>query len=210
MMKQKAYNLFKEKLFASKLKPGQFVTQSELTKLLDVPVGALREALQKLEAEELVRVIPQRGIQIAEINVKLVKEAFQLRMFLEKEAVRYFTQNAPDEVIEKLESEAGGIIERAKNEISEQLKNDAQRFDFAFHETIVDAVGNSLLSNVYRVNYDKIKVIWLETVYPPERIIPAMEEHLEVIRAMKGREPETAAAAMEKHLIISKNRALGI
>ena len=41
----------------------------ELCELLDVPLGPTREALKRLEAESLVRLIPQRGIQIADIGL---------------------------------------------------------------------------------------------------------------------------------------------
>ena len=59
-----------------------------MAKLLDVSIGPLREAIQQLMWEELVHVHPQRGIQIAQTNIKQVREAFQLRKILEKEAVR--------------------------------------------------------------------------------------------------------------------------
>jgi len=68
LMREVAYERFKVQLFKRNLVPGQFVSQGELCELLDVPLGPTREALKRLEAESLVRLIPQRGIQIADMD----------------------------------------------------------------------------------------------------------------------------------------------
>ena len=93
-MREVAYERFKAQLFKRNLVPGQFVSQGELCALLDVPLGPTREALKRLEAESLVRLIPQRGIQIADIGVTLIHEAFEFRAILELAAVRHFAQTA--------------------------------------------------------------------------------------------------------------------
>ncbi len=76
--------------------PGQFVSQGELCELLDVPLGPTREALKRLEAESLVRLIPQRGIQIADIGVTLIHEAFEFRTVLELAACAASSTRADD------------------------------------------------------------------------------------------------------------------
>ena len=87
-MREVAYERFKEELFKRRLAPGQFVSQGELCALLDTPLGPTREALKRLEAESLVRLIPQRGIQITDIGVTLIHEAFQFRTILEADPAR--------------------------------------------------------------------------------------------------------------------------
>ncbi len=211
LLKQKAYQRFKEKLFKLSLKPGQFVTQNDLSQLLEVPVGALRDAIQKLEMEGLVSVIPQRGIQITEMNIKRIKDAYQVRTFIENEAIRYFTKNANPAVIEKLEKSLIDIITRHQSgDTSKEFLSESLSVDYAFHETIIDEVGNELLSNTFRQVFDKIRIIWLDSSFPLRRVLPAMQEHMEIIRAIKKNDPELAAAACEKHLTTSMMRALGI
>src|SRR6187397_1634880 len=96
LMREVAYERFKAQLFKRNLVPGQFVSQGELCELLDVPLGPTREALKRLEAENLVRLIPQRGIQITDIGVKLIREAFEFRIVLEVAAIRRFVKTADD------------------------------------------------------------------------------------------------------------------
>ena len=81
-----AYAKLKEKLFAGELSPGQFISQRQLVKLIDVPLGPVREALQRLEADGLVQIAPQRGIQFNEASLQFIRNTYQLRLFVEKEA----------------------------------------------------------------------------------------------------------------------------
>src|SRR5256885_14537020 len=103
LMREVAYERFKAELFKRNLAPGQFVSQGELCELLDVPLGPTREALKRLEAESLVRLIPQRGIQITDIGVTLIHEAFEFRIVLETAAIRRFVHSAADATLDELE-----------------------------------------------------------------------------------------------------------
>ena len=64
------------------------MSQRELAALTGLPLGAIREVIPRLEAEGLLVTVPQRGLQIANVDVKLVRNAFALRLALEKEAAR--------------------------------------------------------------------------------------------------------------------------
>ena len=63
-VKKAAYDTFQQALLQGKLRPGQVLSQKDLVVLLDLSIGALRELLPRLEAEGLLHVMPQRGIQI--------------------------------------------------------------------------------------------------------------------------------------------------
>ena len=90
MLRLEAYEKFRERLLSGEIKPGQFVTQRELAKLVGVPVGAAREAIQRLEFESLLKVYPRRGIQVTEATARLIRNAYGFRMLIEKDAVRHF------------------------------------------------------------------------------------------------------------------------
>jgi len=117
-MREIAYERFKAELFKRNLAPGQFVSQGELCELLDVPLGPTREALKRLEAESLVRLIPQRGIQIADIGVTLIHEAFEFRAVIELAAMRRFVVEASDATLDELERSTRAVLTRMKDTAS--------------------------------------------------------------------------------------------
>jgi len=209
--RDKAYQKFRDAIFNRTFNPGQFLTQAEIIKELGISLGPLRDAAKRLEWEELILVIPQRGLQIALPNIKNIKEAFQLRIILEKEAVRSFTKNPSRAVLEKLESTTRKLaVKRPEPSRAEGILNDALEVDYSLHIALIDEMKNDQLRNFYQVIIDKVRVAWLSTSYTHEIIQPVMEEHIDVIEAVKFGDPELAAQAMEKHLNQSLRRIMGV
>ena len=93
-LREKAYHSFTRHLLAREIRAGQFVSQRELVEITGLPLGAIRELIPRLEAEGLVRTVPQRGMQIAHVDLNLIKDAFQFRLFLECQAVAIFAVDA--------------------------------------------------------------------------------------------------------------------
>ncbi len=211
LMREVAYDRFKAQLFKRNLVPGQFVSQGELCELLDVPLGPTREALKRLEAESLVRLIPQRGIQIADIGVTLIHEAFDFRSIIELAAVRRFAAEAPQAAIDALERDTTAVLERLDGGANDdpRLIDAALQVDWGMHNQMVEAMGNRITMNAHQQNFDKIRMIRLHGRSP--RYLPmALEEHLKVIAALKARDPDKAAAALQEHLKGAEHRALGL
>ena len=128
-MREVAYERFKTELFKRNLTPGQFVSQGELCELLDVPLGPTREALKRLEAESLVRLIPQRGIQITDIGVTLIHEAFEFRTILEVAAALADLETRTTAILRRLD---GG------NNADPRLLDAALQVDWGMHDLIVE------------------------------------------------------------------------
>jgi DNA-binding GntR family transcriptional regulator len=211
LMREVAYERFKAQLFKRNLVPGQFVSQGELCELLDVPLGPTREALKRLEAESLVRLIPQRGIQIADIGVALIRDAFEFRTILELAAVERFVKRASEATLERLEHATRTTLERlsASATPDTRLLDAALQVDWGMHNLIVESVGNPILTAAHQQNFDKIRMIRLHGRSP--RYLPlAMEEHLAVLQAMRRRDAPAAAAALKEHLACAERRALGL
>jgi len=114
-LRERAYESFTHHLLSRDVRPGQFISQRRLVELTGLPLGAIREAIPRLEAEGLIKTVPQRGLQVAHIDINLIREAFQFRIFLEKEAVALFTRSASDAAIAKLLKQHRDIAEAAEN-----------------------------------------------------------------------------------------------
>jgi DNA-binding GntR family transcriptional regulator len=88
---------------------------------------------------------------------------------------------------------------------------EAEATDLMLHEAIIDHLGNEIISNAYRVNWIKIKLIRLaETrLYVP--MIPSvMGEHMRIIEAIERRDEDEAARAIADHIGIARRRAVNI
>src|SRR5258708_303491 len=110
-LRKLAYDRFKTALFERRIEAGAFVSQSELVALLGVPLGPLRDALQALQAEGLVTIRARSGIEIAKADYSLVRNTYQLRLMLERHAVRYFAETGPMDQIEAMEAQHRSFAE---------------------------------------------------------------------------------------------------
>lgn len=210
-LRWQAYERFQQELLSSNIRPGQFVSQRELAELTGLPLGAIREVIPRLEAEGLLVTVPHRGMQIANVDVKLVRNAFQLRLALEKEAAAQFATSATDDQLAALEAAHRDILKRAARGITPALLDAAQAVDWGLHDMMIDALGNEIVSAIYRVNSLRIRLIRLgQVTLNAEALRPAMNDHLTLLAALRTRDPQQATAAIEAHLTHARNRALGL
>lgn len=210
-LRWQAYDRFQQQLLAANIRPGQFVSQRELAALTGLPLGAIREVIPRLESEGLLLTVPQRGLQIANVDVKLVRNAFQLRLVLEKEAAAQFASSVTDAQLDALEAAHRSIVRRAARNVTPTLLDAAQAIDWGLHDMMIDALGNEIVSAIYRVNSLRIRLIRLDRVtLSADSLKPAMAEHLTILAALRARDPSRAVAAIEAHLNHARNRALGV
>lgn len=211
-LRERAYDRFTERLLARDIQPGQFVSQRELVEMTGLPLGAIRELIPRLESEGLIRTVPQRGMQVAHVDIDLVRNAFQFRLFLEREATALFTRNAGDEEINRLLAAHRDILARAgQGPIDRALITDAEQVDQSLHHAVIDHLDNAIISEAYRVNWIKVHLTRnYETRMLPAIVVTVMNDHLRVIEAMARRNADDAVAAMTDHINNARNRAMGL
>ncbi|KAA9361872.1 GntR family transcriptional regulator [Ochrobactrum quorumnocens] len=210
-LRDKAYQSFTQHLLARDFHPGQFVSQRQLVTMTGLPLGAIRELIPRLEAEGLIKTVPQRGLQIAHIDLNLIREAFQFRLFIEKEAIAIFCQAASDELLRSLRAEHENTLNRAMNEgETPELEEQAQNIDWSLHDTIVGSLDNEIIWRAYQTNTIKMRLINQERFRITGRVIPVMQEHLSVLSAIETRDPQTAMDAIAVHINNARKLALHI
>jgi DNA-binding GntR family transcriptional regulator len=210
-LRARAYESFRQQILRAHIRPGQFVSQRELVQLLDMPLGAVRELIPRLEAEGLLRTVPQRGLQIAHVDLKLIHNAFQLRAMLEREAALHFVQSVSDADLADIEQAHLDVVHQAEaGPITDALLTQATSVDWGLHDLMIDTLGNELISQTYRINSLRVRLIHLErSTLSAEVLLPAMQEHLNLIDALKSRDPASVASKVAFHIHSAHQRVLG-
>ncbi|MDP4301274.1 GntR family transcriptional regulator [Leptothrix discophora] len=211
-LRERAYENFQQQIVEAHIRPGQFVSQRELMQLLDMPLGAVRELIPRLEAEGLLRTVPQRGLQIVQADITLVNNAFGLRRLIELEAARRYVETVSGTELDAVEAAHRAIVERARSgPIDDALLNDATAVDWGLHDRMVDALGNALVSQTYRINSLRVRLIRLEgSLLSADALLPAMEEHLWFLTALRRRDAPAVLARLGHHIDSAHRRVLGL
>ncbi len=211
MMRTDVYDQLKERLFTGELRTGQFVSQRELATLLGATLNPVREAIRKLEAEGLINVYAQKGIQIIEGGPKAINDAYDYRQLLEANAIRYFARHADEATIDATLEKIKSAIDVLKN----NLTNAAVRWkvldnDYEFHKDLVDFQDNAIISKHYSLNAARLRLFRVSIGQPLQRLDEAAHEHLDILDACRARDSELAARRLAQHIEISREHALGI
>jgi DNA-binding GntR family transcriptional regulator len=211
MMRTEVYRQFKQCLFSGELKPGQFVSQRELASLFGAPLSPVREAIRQLECEQLIRVFPQRGIQIVESDPKTINDGHDYRLLLEASAVRNFARNAPADSIALIRRQTETALETLLGEPDNKaVLKAAMETAWDFHEAIVDFQGNSIISHHYRLNSARIRLFRSSSEQPRNFLAPSMRHHLRILDACARHDEDEAVRLIAEDIETSRAIILGL
>ncbi len=212
-LSQLAYVRFKESLFDRRIRTGAVLSQAELGEILGVPLGPLREAVQVLESEGLLTVMPRSGIRIFKPDMKRFRDVFQLRRIIEVEAVMRFVEHPVEALLDRLErshTEHLARVEATPDALG--LVDATTAVDRELHRVLVDALDNPIVAGVYERAVWQINLVRLDSDYALSVVLirRTMQEHLRIIAALRRHDPEAARGAMEDHLVQTMRRAIGV
>lgn len=131
------YNILKSNILSLNLKPGDQISEQEISKQLNVSRTPVREAFISLSKEELVKVLPQRGTIITKIDLEQVEEARFIRENLEKAVIELAVDRIDSDTIKVLE----GNIYKQKEALMADAYACMMDYDQEFHKTIFEAVN---------------------------------------------------------------------
>ena len=211
MMRADVYDQLKERLFAGELRTGQFVSQRELAALLGATLNPVREAIRKLEAEGLINIYAQRGIQIIEGDPKAINDAYNYRLLLEQNALRLFATTASKEIILRIIDDVeDSLAALAKSPEDRKVRLVVLDCDYEFHKKLIDFQANEIISKHYSLNAARLRLFRTNLGEPLERLEVAAKEHLEILSACLERNADLAAQRLADHIEISREHTLGV
>lgn len=195
---ESVYATIKEKIVTCELPPGAIIDQSALIEELGVSKTPIREAINALEMEGLLIVVPRRAVIVSSISINEIGHIYTVRETLEPLIARMATVEAE---MEKLESYAD-IFRREEPDY--RL---ITRTDFEMHCYFAQKSGNPYFARLMENVLSQNRRIVALGARIPDRLRGSNAEHLEVIERMMARDAEGAEAAMRRHIASARNVA---
>lgn len=195
-LKEVIYQEVKSKILNLDYKPGQMISETEISELLNVSRTPVREVFIRLSYEKLLDIFPQKGTFVTLIDLAFVKESVYMRSILERQIINEII----DHGIKELPSEVKKNIRLQKdlvendNDIVEflELDNDFHRiiFQMAKHETIWDIISTT------RIHYNRFRVL---KMYEPQMFRKVFNEHCEIIKIIENADKSSCEAILKEH-----------
>lgn len=188
--------------------PGARLGEVELADAIGVSRTPVREALRHLSAEGLVEITPNKGARVVAWSEAELEQVFDLRAQVEGLAARLAAQRATDEQLEGLHRLAARHL-LATEDVDHRDLDLIYRLNSDFHGAVVAAVGGSSLPAVLgSLVHTAVLFRTLHTFDEPAMLRSA-HHHVELVAAMRARDPEWAESVMRSHLLSARASLLG-
>jgi DNA-binding GntR family transcriptional regulator len=199
---ERVHHYLRQEILANRLPPGTELGEVALAESLGVSRGPVREALGRLATEGLVTVRPRRGAVVSSLSKQEFLEAYQVREALEMLAIRLAVPRMTPQ-----------LLERAERLVAEMqacaARDDVDGFfeaNAAFHETLVDASGNSRLKETYRQLVEQMGRYRRRSLALRGSLRRSIAEHRTILRAVKSGDAERAAHLLSEHIRVPQRR----
>ena len=198
-LREQIVDSVKESISTGKLMPGEKLCETKLAEDLGISRTPLREAIQTLEAEGFLKVMPRKGAVVSDFSKKDIRDIYEIKATLEGLAARLATDHISDEDIKHLKE----INEKLK---SMTLHNKSSVNHFfkvheKFHDIFLKACNNGRLYQLNCQLMEPFKRFRLASLAIPGRFKGAISTHEEIIEAFKSRD-----AAKVESLVIKNVR----
>lgn len=192
-----AYEVLKDRIVRNELKPLEYLNEKTLCDELGISKTPIREALQHLERNRFVVIIPNKGCFVSNIGLDLIREVFEVREIHECAAARIAATRPNREIFREILLKHESFNPKSLENARENLISGYQ-----IHKKIVEFIGNSLLNDFYQIVQDhivRIRIYFLNK-FDHRRLQETSQEHQKILQAIIEGNPEAAEAAMREHL----------
>ena len=190
----RAYHHIKQQLFEGRLAEGTFLAEGAVAEELGVSRTPVREALQRLDAEKLVSLVPGRGALVPHVTIRTMREVMQARELIEVYALENIDTPAPE------------LVEELRSVLKQQGSAHGDAVDFivqdrGFHQRLVDAAGNQVIAELYSSLRDRQTLLGVRAVTTETSRFDEIErEHRLIVDAIESGDHAAAVNALRIHL----------
>jgi DNA-binding GntR family transcriptional regulator len=188
---ERAYKHVKGRVLDGTLPGGELISEGEIAETLGMSRTPVRAAFTQLESEGLLRLYPKRGALVVPVSAQELEDVIETRWVIERYAIERAIRD-PGELPKGLAKSADRQARLRGDEFVEA--------DRAFHRSLVQATGNTILLGLYDSLRDRQRRMARATMRDGDRQRRTSAEHRAIADAIAAQDRERAVAALRAHL----------
>jgi DNA-binding GntR family transcriptional regulator len=192
-LSEMAYGRILEQILSGNLPPGTILQDRRIAESLSMSRTPVREALGRLEVESLVTRSRGQAPVVSNVGVETFVCILDMRRILEVEAAGRATGHVQQQAADR-------VLAAIDELLTVETLTSAQHWavDDLVHETIADAAGNPLLASTIRDLRRRTRLFNTKRI--SSRLRPGGSEHVKLIDAVMGSDPELSRLTMGNHI----------
>jgi len=203
-LRDQIINVIRDAIVEGKFKPGEKISEQELAEQLGVSRTPIREAIQILQQQGLVRIVPKSGTYVTDVAIDELKDSLSIRVAIEELALRQAIERSNGHQWQQLTDRLLKVLERMREVARSGNTIDAIELDIEWHTLLIDAAQNCYLSRLWRTSgmqylvwsperslYPLAQDTWLGILY---------ERHQELFNILSRKDPAECCHAIRLHI----------
>jgi DNA-binding GntR family transcriptional regulator len=191
---EKAYRELEELIVTLRLKPGEFLSEYALSTSLKIGRTPIREALQRLSREDLVTILPRKGILVSATDPRKQLLVLEVRRELERLVCRLAAQRATEEERKRFREIATNMDRAAKTNDDIMF----MRLDRELNILLAEAAQNDYAARAMRFLQGHSRRFWYLHYKQAADLPLCARLHATQARAVAAGDAKTAAAASDR------------
>jgi DNA-binding GntR family transcriptional regulator len=209
---ESVYRLLWDRILDRRLHPGEKLSDIRLSDELGVSRTPVREALNRLAQDGIVKAEPNRGFYIASFSAQDIEEIYDLRAALEATALRdsapHLDRAMLHDALEELLAIERQYAEARTDEESLAAAAAFLERDHEFHRALVEQAGNSRLTATVEGLWAQISVFQKAGTHRRDWTEMAIAHHRAIIAALLDNDVDRAVAELKHHIEAVKGRVI--
>lgn len=192
-LSEKAYLALSRMIQERALPVGRPIVEARLAEQLGVSRTPLRQALQRLEGEGLLRKLESRSYVVRRVELREYLHSLKVREILEAEAADLAIGRVDPGDIARIRAYVAEVQNRVPYDMLAHWRSDDQ-----VHNLYIRACGNQVLQDILQSLRTTTKLFEIERL--SERLKPDSSQHEEILGALEAANAAEARAAVKRHM----------
>jgi len=203
---QSAYDFLLAEITSFRLRTGSPLSENRIATQLGISRTPVREALQRLEKEGLVKRTDNARFTVSQLTAQEANDACDLLVVLDT----YIAKRAAErlEPAQAAELRASITAMRESAELGDRAA--WSEADLAFHRLINGIAGNALVSEAVKETRRRVQRFWLHSSAVESRLVACSDEHVVLAEAIIAKNYGAIEPAVQEHIEHMRERILDL
>ena len=200
-LREEVYQTLKGAIVRGRIRAGQRLVEEELAAVLGTSRTPIREAIHKLEKDELLVRLPKGGFTVRQFTVEDIEEVFGIRSVLESHAAVLATGEMVSETVELLEKK----IERSEACLARGDIDGLVRLNTEFHDILYKSAKSKRLYSMISDFRDYFLRYRRAILAVDGMAGVSFQDHIDMLRAMKASDSAKVEKLVKQHILRGKD-----
>lgn len=199
------YDALCESIVSGRLQPSERLILEQLAQQFGVSLTPVRDASIRLARDGLATLTPSGRLQVAPMTTEYVNDVYDVRIALEGVAASHAAVRLTDDDLADLTSRFEKLSTSPSAESRDRLRLATRHLHHRIHEVSTNPI---LAHELQALKVHAEYILGYAFREFSVRYTVSLDEHLELLNALRTRDPEIARSAMEAHMRLVRDRII--